>query len=106
MIVSPTRGQRALPRRGALLEEIARSDGTFRERDGRWSGKCLICNGWLSFDPRRPAGISIEHIIPRTLGGSNALTNLALAHPSCNGEKRSEERRVGKECRYRWSPDH
>ena len=23
-----------------------------------------------------------------------------------NGEPRSEERRVGKECRSRWSPDH
>src|SRR5207302_4699855 len=25
---------------------------------------------------------------------------------SGNGASRSEERRVGKECRYRWSPDH
>src|SRR6266498_1652711 len=33
----------------------------------------------------------------------------ALADPSKRpvpGRVRSEERRVGKECRYRWSPDH
>src|SRR5947207_4827272 len=24
----------------------------------------------------------------------------------CDGARRSEERRVGKECRSRWSPDH
>src|SRR6266511_2500536 len=27
-------------------------------------------------------------------------------HPVEQGRRRSEERRVGKECRYRWSPDH
>ena len=25
---------------------------------------------------------------------------------NCHGMTRSEERRVGKECRSRWSPDH
>lgn len=85
--MSPTTRRRTLPRRGALLEEIARSDVTFSEQDGRWTGKCLICNGWLSFDPRRPEGVSIEHIVPRTRGGTNDLANLARAHPSCNGEK-------------------
>src|SRR5687768_18087150 len=27
-------------------------------------------------------------------------------HEACEQEVRSEERRVGKECRSRWSPDH
>lgn len=85
--MSAIRGRTTLTRRGALLEAIARTDATFVQHDGRWTGKCLICGGRLSFDPRQPAGVSIEHIVAQTLGGTNDLPNLALAHPSCNGEK-------------------
>src|SRR2546429_5821686 len=34
------------------------------------------------------------------------LRQRAIASPSCALESRSEERRVGKECRSRWSPYH
>src|SRR5204862_7609375 len=39
-------------------------------------------------------------------GAAMAMTQLEIAplHPSLGA--RSEERRVGKECRSRWSPDH
>src|SRR5256885_15278124 len=37
-------------------------------------------------------------------GGRHALESLELAGAGSPGEKRSEERRVGKECRSRWSP--
>src|ERR1039457_2632481 len=37
--------------------------------------------------------------------GSNEY-NLALGQRRADGVKRSEERRVGKECRSRWSPYH
>ena len=33
-----------------------------------------------------------------------ALLEMILALPGFVGERRSEERRVGKECRSRWSP--
>ena len=42
-------------------------------------------------------GNSAEVIIPNTLGGY-PVTSI--------GQYRSEERRVGKECRSRWSPYH
>jgi 5-methylcytosine-specific restriction endonuclease McrA len=74
-------------RRREVLEEIARSDATFERLDGRWTGKCLICNGRLSFDPAHPEGVNVEHIVPRGAGGTSDLRNLALTHPSCNGEK-------------------
>jgi 5-methylcytosine-specific restriction endonuclease McrA len=70
-----------------LLQRIAASDTTFSNDGGRWSGKCLICNGWLSFDARDGLGANVEHIVPRTAGGSSDLLNLALTHPRCNGEK-------------------
>jgi 5-methylcytosine-specific restriction endonuclease McrA len=69
------------------MREIARSDRTFEQGDGQWLGKCLICNGRLSFRDSDGFGAYIEHIFPRVLGGSDELKNLALTHPGCNGEK-------------------
>jgi 5-methylcytosine-specific restriction endonuclease McrA len=70
-----------------LMTRIAETDSTFSFDGERWRGKCLICNGWLSFDPRTGFGANVEHIRPRSLGGDSALTNLGLTHPGCNGEK-------------------
>ncbi len=70
-----------------LMEQIARTDNTFSHVDGSWVGKCLICNGRLSFDARTGYGANVEHIVPRTEGGTNSLLNLGLTHPRCNGEK-------------------
>ena len=70
-----------------LMGRIAASDRTFERDGGRWTGKCLICNGWLSFDARTGYGANVEHIQPRSLGGGNDLLNLGLTHPRCNEEK-------------------
>jgi 5-methylcytosine-specific restriction endonuclease McrA len=71
----------------ALMEQIAATDRTFRRAGARWIGKCLICNGPLAFDAATGLGANIEHIVPRTQGGSNDLLNLGITHPRCNGEK-------------------
>jgi len=71
----------------SLKEQIARTDNTFERADRSWVGKCLICNGRLSFDARGGFGANIEHIVPRTEGGANDLLNLGLTHPHCNAEK-------------------
>lgn len=70
-----------------LMCQVAATDRTFERDDGRWLGKCLICNGRLSFDARNGYGANIEHIWPRNLGGDNTLLNLGLTHPGCNAEK-------------------
>jgi 5-methylcytosine-specific restriction endonuclease McrA len=70
-----------------LMRKIAQSDKTFEQVDGQWVGKCLICNGRLSFRNSDGFGANIEHIFPRVLGGTDDLANLALTHPGCNGEK-------------------
>ncbi len=70
-----------------LMARIAVTDRTFERVGGRWTGKCLICNGWLSFDARTGYGANVEHIHPRSLGGGNDLLNLGLTHPRCNAEK-------------------
>ena len=71
-----------------LLNSIAMTDATF-QRDGRssWVGKCLICGGPLRFDAATGEGATVEHILPRSLGGTNDPRNLGIAHRRCNGEK-------------------
>lgn len=78
----------AMPRRrNEILDLLAASDATFVRDGPRWEGRCLICNGRLSFDSRDGRGVNIEHIVPRSAGGGSDLQNLALTHPRCNGEK-------------------
>lgn len=69
------------------LNRIAETDSTFRREGASWIGKCLICGGPLRFDAETGEGATIEHILPRSLGGDNDLLNLGIAHQTCNGEK-------------------
>ena len=69
-----------------LMGRIAATDHAFERVGDRWTGKCLICNGWLGFDARTGYSANVEHVQPRSLGG-NDLLNLGLTHPRCNAEK-------------------
>jgi 5-methylcytosine-specific restriction endonuclease McrA len=70
-----------------LLNQVAATDPTFQREEGDWVGKCLICGGPLRFDAQTGEGATIEHILPRNLGGGNDMHNLGVAHWRCNGEK-------------------
>src|SRR5436189_1702910 len=65
------------------------------DRDGVAAGQVLIVGGRLAGDRvgqrRGPGGVGIP---------DRDLVDVALP-----GHRRSEERRVGKECRSRWSPE-
>lgn len=55
-----------------------------RERDGDC---CQLCKQPIDFSitwSRDPQVVSVDHIIPRALHGSNELRNLRLAHQECN----------------------
>src|SRR5437588_3610972 len=53
------------------------------------------------------AGESLEQARRAFLSGRRCCDMLwGLAGVSCMVDRRSEERRVGKECRSRWSPHH
>jgi 5-methylcytosine-specific restriction endonuclease McrA len=69
------------------MNRVAATDATFALRAGLWVGKCLICGGPLQFDAKTGEGANIEHIVPRTLGGTNDLLNLGITHLGCNSEK-------------------
>ena len=75
------------------LLAIAATDRTFERalQRGRevWSGKCIHCNRRLSLalDGTPISRATIEHIVPRNHGGTDALENLAIACSGCNHEK-------------------
>jgi len=70
-----------------MMNRIAATDATFTRQGTSWVGKCLICNGPVGFDASTGAGANIEHILPRSLGGSGELLNLGITHARCNAEK-------------------
>jgi hypothetical protein len=76
-----------------LLLWCAATDSTFAlARVGERSvlaGKCIHCNRKLALElDGRPLGReTLEHIVPRHHGGSNALDNLAIACATCNQGK-------------------
>src|SRR5256885_6631876 len=55
-----------------------------------------------------PVSLGVQHQLNREYGSTPALALRADAYmPTARGARgRSEERRVGKECRSRWSPYH
>lgn len=58
-----------------------------RERDGDQCGICgAPCRFGLSTGPRGTddLGATVDHIVPRSLGGGDELSNLRLAHWACN----------------------
>lgn len=80
-------------RTAELLLSVARTDSTFALVEGRdgpaWVGKCIHCKKKLTLDvdgsPLSQA--TVEHIVPRTKGGTNAPDNLAIACARCNQGK-------------------
>lgn len=57
------------------------------QRDGT---DCSICGDAIDMTLRRPESIwgpSVDHVIPRALGGTDEPPNLALAHYWCNAVK-------------------
>ncbi len=68
--------------RGAATLTAVRLD-RIADRDG-WA--CWLCGGGI--DPAAPSGSpasgTLDHVVPRSRGGSNELSNLRLAHRRCN----------------------
>ena len=84
---------------GAKLTEALVKKRYSGEIDGESTTKWL-----MSYAPDKSATyVGIEHITG-TVGGRRG--GLVLMHDGEFRDVRSEERRVGKECRSRWSPYH
>lgn len=90
----------------ARLLWVAATDRTFErmEQAGATvlSGRCIHCRKRhvLSLEGDPLTSASLEHILPRTHGGTNAAANLAIACKACNAAK---GRRL--DCRRKDDPD-
>lgn len=58
-------------------------------------GLCWLC-GWAMMLPTAGQPIqytaTLDHILPRSEGGSNSIKNMAAAHYTCNTDRQSEMR--------------
>src|SRR3989440_6784300 len=81
--------------------------------DRDWSSD--VCSSDLATKrPRQPGPAIDGHLLPGYWINSNLtakeqlilVADIEIEDPSVFEEERSEERRVGKECRSRWSPYH
>lgn len=72
---------------------IVQTDATFEQMPVRgenvWVGKCLFCGARLvvALDGKPLGSATVEHIVPRSQGGTDDVQNLALACARCNHEK-------------------
>src|SRR5438876_8181031 len=75
-----------------------------RRRHTRWTGDWSsdVC----SSDLERAVAVDVHDEPVRVGGGDPHRRRQAVAHRAEPARGRSEERRVGKECRSRWSPYH
>ena len=60
---------------------------TARQRAAVIARACACCEYCRAQEQYAPDSFSVEHIIPVTKGGTNALTNLAYSCQGCNGRK-------------------
>lgn len=68
-------------RYGATVADLVARDGA----------ACSLCGEVVDLDVKWPHPMSAtrDHVVPYSLGGSNAAENLALAHAVCNTRKRN-----------------
>lgn len=88
-----SRGPGQASRARRLLLWCAATDSSFERADVAGetvlTGKCIHCGARhvIALDGRPRTRASVEHIVPRTHGGTDELANLAIACERCNFAK-------------------
>lgn len=76
---------KSFPYKGKLSRLASKRIERIVKRDG---SLCHLCGEPVNLDievgPWRPTS---DHVIPRSMGGGNELSNLRLAHASCNNKR-------------------
>lgn len=76
-----------------IVLAIVGTDRTFKKvsygSSYAWQGKCIFCNKKILVGEQGNLieHTTVEHIIPRSRGGTDDIKNLALACKYCNWEK-------------------
>jgi len=76
--------------RGAARPEYGQSDLHPHVRDRlaeaqNW--RCCYCGVRMGGGTYEPTAATFEHVVPRSRGGTNLVTNLVVACRRCNGER-------------------
>lgn len=66
----------------AKLNLLWEQEKVLIESTGQYERYCHLCER-----PMYRGDASIDHIVPKSLGGGNDISNLKLAHKICNGRK-------------------
>ena len=90
-----------LTNKNIVMEKQINSNSFFRFEDLRVYHKSLDYVNWLLNQNCQLNGLDAD-LVFKPLVNSASKVSLNIAE----GSSRSEERRVGKECRSRWSPYH
>ena len=61
------------------------------------TGTCVLCGM-----PMARGDATFEHLVPRSLGGTNTTGNLALSHKSCNNRRGAAPLTHSQEWRVRY----
>lgn len=75
----PSYAPAASKRPGRGSQKAVKRRATLVKRDGVL---CWICGRFMPEEDR-----TFDHVIPRSKGGTGALTNLRLAHKRCNSKR-------------------
>lgn len=78
--------------KNSMFLALAQEDKTFNRENIRgkdhYVGKCIHCNSKIMIEmDGKTVSATIEHITPKTHGGSDDLENLALSCRTCNNQK-------------------
>lgn len=65
------------------------------ETIARWGSVCWLCGQPIDLTlPRtEPGGFTVDHVVPRSKGGSNDVANCRPAHRSCNVRRQDKQAR-------------
>jgi 5-methylcytosine-specific restriction endonuclease McrA len=70
-------------------KHVTKSKIKIRQLCEQQKWKCSLCGGRISLKYKNPdpLSISVDHVIPVSLGGTHDLANLRIAHRGCNIKK-------------------
>lgn len=103
---SPTR-PRPINREGESMAKRRRGTRVRRAREahlGQLGRKCFVCGGTIDFSLRDPDLMcaTVEHIVPRYLGGGSSRGNTAVSHKACNNARHAQDDRGSAYVRTVW----